>query len=705
MMRITNKMMVNDLMRNINNNMNNMDLYQEQLSTGRKINKPSDDPAGIVKSLRLRTSLDEGEQYLANVADAINFMETTDASYQNINEVMQRIRELTVKAATGTNSKDENLAIAKEIGELNDQLKMVANATYGSKSIFSGTNVTEAPYQDGKWVGNEESLNIEISAGVKMAMNIPDMKKFFMGRLDALYIEPSSGIKEMQAENIQEGHYAVNTYVVDPDELPTPAPVSSTAAKAQSYLGSIDNNGEFFYKNTATGVSAASLGAGTAAGSTNSDYNASLIIEVKQVQAIYPPGTPRGSITDPTDLTPELTFDQAMYMRDPDTDMLEAIPNTNLAANFTYTRAQGSSGILNSADYVAGALSTDPSTVTFDVTGPAIGDTIVWNNDVGGEGKGKMYGADGKEYKPVKAVFDGTDWVYDDTSKVTVNIKGHVYDATTGDYTYIERNNVTLNMEANNNEALFTIGTAVPLSGDVGTLSTPLVIWNNSGASLGGIDPRNPQIAIGDKTVISVTAQQTTNAGDPQAERVDFGYTFLDRYGKPTSENNTSFAFQTTTPYFDNQTRDLKFFTLNEETGLTYDGSISLKTDTFTASDPLKESSFDYQAGIFSYVEDLCRKITVGKLPQVGNELAGNDLRLQEVLLYRATTGARVNRLELQGSRLTSTQENFTDLLSQNEDANEAEVIMNLQLQENVYRSSLAAGAKIIQPTLIDFLR
>ncbi|MDD4802884.1 MAG: flagellar hook-associated protein FlgL [Syntrophomonas sp.] len=686
-MRITNRMMVNDLIRNLNTNMNNMEVYMEQLSTGRKINKPSDNPAGVVKSLRLRTSLYEGEQYLANIADAINFLETTDASYQSVNEVMQRIRELTVKAATGTNNTDEYAAISREIEELNSQLKIIANATYGSKYIFSGTNVTEPPYQDGEWVGNEEILKIEVSAGEKMAMNITDMKKFFMGRLNELNIEPSSGIKQIQAESIQEGHYRVNTLVG--------SIANSIAAESQSYLNSINKNSTFFYKDADTG---ASLGIGKAAGAADSEYNASIMLEVKKVQAVYPPGTPRVSITDPTNTAPVLNFDQTMYMRDVN-DALVAIPNAaDLTTNYIYTPAQGSTGTLTSAAYNDAA-----NTVTFAVGGtPSVGDTIIWNNDVGGLDKGKIYGADGKEYTPIKAVFNGTNWVYDDIPKVTVDIKGHVY-AADGAYKYVELSDIDINMETANGEAMFTIPSSAFNNPD-GTpnpsFPDDIVIWNDSGAALGGIDPRNPQLAEGDKTIISAIAQQT----DVNAQRVDMGYTFLDRYGKSTAESHQGYSFAS--GFFDNHTRDLKFFTLNEETGLTYDGIISLKTDTFTASDPTKpQSSFDYQAGIFSYVDDLCRKIKIGKLPQVGNELAGNDVRLKELLLYRATTGARVNRLELQQSRLISTQENFTDLLSKNEDANEAEVIMNLQMQENVYRSSLAAGARIIQPTLVDFLR
>jgi len=184
MIRITNNMLVNDLKRNLNSNMRNMDIYQRQLSTGRKINQPSDDPAGLVKSLRLRTSLTEGEQYIANIDEALNFMETTDAALDNVNQILQRVRELTVKAGNGTNDASAFEAIAAEIGELVDQLKLVANTTYGAKYIFAGSNVTEPPVDGDKWQGNEQILELEIGAGVKIDINLT-MEDFF-GNPDGL---------------------------------------------------------------------------------------------------------------------------------------------------------------------------------------------------------------------------------------------------------------------------------------------------------------------------------------------------------------------------------------------------------------------------------------------------------------------------------------------------------------------------------------
>jgi len=166
-----------------------MDKYQRQLATGRKINLPSDNPAGLVKSLRLRTNLVEGEQYLANINEGINFMETTDAALGNLNSIMQRIRELAVNAANGTNDDSARRAIADEIKELTDQITIVANTSYGSKYIFAGTNVTQQPCQEDsdpdtfKWTGNNEALQLEIGVGVKLTINLTDssMNNFFVG--------------------------------------------------------------------------------------------------------------------------------------------------------------------------------------------------------------------------------------------------------------------------------------------------------------------------------------------------------------------------------------------------------------------------------------------------------------------------------------------------------------------------------------------
>ncbi len=193
MIRVTNTMLVNELTRNLNTNMRLMEKYHRQLETGRKINKPSDNPAGLVKSLRLRTNLTEGEQYINNIGEAINFMETTDSAFDNVGSIIHRIRVLTVNASNvGVNDEGALTAIADEIRELNDQLKMIANTTYGSKHVFAGSNITEQPYKEADeppnnhgWTGNDKHLDLEIAIGVKMPINLTDkdMNEFFTSQV------------------------------------------------------------------------------------------------------------------------------------------------------------------------------------------------------------------------------------------------------------------------------------------------------------------------------------------------------------------------------------------------------------------------------------------------------------------------------------------------------------------------------------------
>jgi len=78
---------------------------------------------------------------------------------------------------------------------------------------------------------------------------------------------------------------------------------------------------------------------------------------------------------------------------------------------------------------------------------------------------------------------------------------------------------------------------------------------------------------------------------------------------------------------------------------------------------------------------------------------------LDNVLRLRADVGARINRLELTANRMMNDNTNFTRLMSENENVDMTDTIMNLKNEENVYRASLAGGARIIMPSLIDFLR
>ena len=172
-MRVTQGMMVGNFLNNLNNNFKIMDKIQEQMSTGKRINRPSDDPVGVVSSLRLRTGLTEAEKYLSNVDDAKSWLDTTDTALGQAGDILQRVRELTVYGANDTLSQAARDALAKEVHQLREQVVQVANSTYDGRFIFGGFQTTTAPFTGaGVYTGDTGTINYEIGVNVTMPVNI-----------------------------------------------------------------------------------------------------------------------------------------------------------------------------------------------------------------------------------------------------------------------------------------------------------------------------------------------------------------------------------------------------------------------------------------------------------------------------------------------------------------------------------------------------
>jgi len=117
---------------------------------------------------------------------------------------------------------------------------------------------------------------------------------------------------------------------------------------------------------------------------------------------------------------------------------------------------------------------------------------------------------------------------------------------------------------------------------------------------------------------------------------------------------------------------------------------------------------FDVSGGtsqLLNVMDNLSNALKSGDNQTVSDIIGDIDNQLANVLAIRADVGAKSNRIDLTANRLSSDNYNFTALLSKNQDADIAEVITNLKMDVNVYRASLASGAMIIQPSLVDFLR
>ncbi|HOC08210.1 MAG TPA: flagellar hook-associated protein FlgL [Bacillota bacterium] len=144
-MRVTNNMLISNMMRNLNSSLKRMQRVHNQMSSGKRFSMPSEDPVGVARSLKLRADINENRQFKKNAEDALSWLETTETALMQIKEVLQLARELAVQGANGVLSPEDCQKIAEEVVQLRDQLVSLGNSTYAGKHIFAGYKTNQAP--------------------------------------------------------------------------------------------------------------------------------------------------------------------------------------------------------------------------------------------------------------------------------------------------------------------------------------------------------------------------------------------------------------------------------------------------------------------------------------------------------------------------------------------------------------------------------
>lgn len=182
-MRVTSDMMMRGMLKNLSRNLAKIDRYNNQLGTGKRILKPSDDPASTTLQMGLRSELRKIKQYVENVQSGITWLENTDVALREVGDVIQRLRDLAGQGSTSTLAQDSRDAIAEEVNELIDHLVQVGNSRVGDRFIFAGTRTTAPPMvkqlgADGRiesvtYEGDTGTVSVEVASGVAIEMNIP----------------------------------------------------------------------------------------------------------------------------------------------------------------------------------------------------------------------------------------------------------------------------------------------------------------------------------------------------------------------------------------------------------------------------------------------------------------------------------------------------------------------------------------------------
>lgn len=172
-------MLSQNLLRNLESAQGKMDQLQNQLSSGQRITKPSDDPVGIQNAMRLKSGISSINQWKNNADEALSYMDTTDSTLGDMTSMLQRVRELTVEGANGALATDDRTAIAGEVDQLADQLKMMANMQVGSKYIFSGTATDkELISSDGTSQANGMPVKYEVGNNLSIDISVNGQKLF-----------------------------------------------------------------------------------------------------------------------------------------------------------------------------------------------------------------------------------------------------------------------------------------------------------------------------------------------------------------------------------------------------------------------------------------------------------------------------------------------------------------------------------------------
>ena len=154
---------------------------QEQLSTGQKVNRPSDDSLATRRAVSAQAEISRNEQYITNISTISPGLTATESSLTNVINVIQRARELTLQGSNGTNAQLQRDQIAIEIDQLVESLLVESNQTSNDRFVFGGTVTLTKPFEETRdangritdvdYIGNDQNYSIEVQAGITVAAN------------------------------------------------------------------------------------------------------------------------------------------------------------------------------------------------------------------------------------------------------------------------------------------------------------------------------------------------------------------------------------------------------------------------------------------------------------------------------------------------------------------------------------------------------
>ncbi len=641
-MRVTDGMITSRVVFNMQRSIRRLMNLQTNMSSGRRINAPSDDPTGTVRDLNYRTELAKVAQYQKNVEQGLTWMGTYDSILSDAKDALSSAKEIAIAMANGNYDDIAREASATEVQSIFDQIVQLANTELEGRRIFSGFRTRTKPFTVSAtgvvYEGDRGEIEFETDSALRSVINFNGADTF---------LTPFQALGETADVNV--------------------------GLSADTLLANLNGG----------------------AGVDLSTAPASITITDQNL-----------NISSTVDLSGATTIQ----------DVIDTI-NAQLTAD----------GITN----LTVGLGDEGNNLKFftSQTGQISGSTLL----------SKLNSGQGVDLSPGEIKVSngaGIDVIVDLSGALTVD---DVINEFNSQLAAAGVNNVTLGINAMQTGFEITDSNAMPLNltiseaGDYEHTAGSLGIKGFVGAIMTGTD-LNPEVSF-----------EVAEAGGTVA--ADLGI-----LGEFSS---------------DNPGRDLNplltadSLLANFRAGLGFDrdeiilkqGDISVTIDLGDTTlvtvqdllDRLNSSTLDITAsinddgtGIQIVNNDTTKSLTIedvgagrsaktlgiygssdmmGSLLVLINALKGDDQEgcgillenldesIQQLLNTRGTTGSRAMRLENTRTRLVDQDVSFTKLLSNVEDADMTELITQLSTQENNYQAALMSASKIIQPTLLDFLK
>jgi flagellar hook-associated protein 3 FlgL len=155
-----------------------------ELATGSRINRPSDDPAGIAQLIKINDLSSQVDSFQRSISSISGQFSTADSTLSSVVTALQRAISLGVEGANGTLSDADRAALATELGGIQSQLLSLANTSYQGQYIFAGTAINQPFVADPtqasgvRYAGNTGTNSVTIGNGYQLQVNLPGSQIF-----------------------------------------------------------------------------------------------------------------------------------------------------------------------------------------------------------------------------------------------------------------------------------------------------------------------------------------------------------------------------------------------------------------------------------------------------------------------------------------------------------------------------------------------